>query len=981
MTSPAILESVREWSGTVPLIGRDGDLAILGGWAAEARGGAIVGLLGGDAGMGKSRLVAEHVARAAADGALVLTGGCLELSSGGLPYAPFAEAFRSLRPSELPAFAADIPELGMLVPELSTLRPADAALPPDANPMLQQGRLLVGVRHLIERLADTRPVQLVLEDLHWADASTRDLLTYLVNTVEQPGLLILGTYRSDELHRRHPFRPVLAELVRSARVRHHVLAPLTDPSTRELAAELIGPAPSHVLDNAAARSSGNPFAVEVLAAAHKAGVTGLPAALGDVLMSRLGSLPESVLDVLRVMAVVGRPVSQELLVALTGAPEDHVEAALSAAIDAQQVVVDATDMYAFRHALLAEAVHGSTLPGQRRRLHRRFAEYLEEYPGHALRGGPKVELAFHLLRSGDTAHGLVAAVQAIDEAVAMHSYAQAVELAEQALELWPDVDDPEGVTGQTRVDLMRQGAEAAYLSGDFARAEQLVSAALELVDEAADPVLAGRLTERIGRFRWAGGQPAERTEEAYRRAVQLIPPAPASTDRAQVLASLGQYLMLRLRLDEAVDVCQQALAMAREAGDELVEAHAMDSLGVALVELGDPAGIAYGRHALEVAKRLGDLDELARAYVNVVLTLGYASEWTEAIRTGYEGLQLAHDRYLPDSYVGAISENVGRALLASGRFQEARSCVRAVRYAGPGPVKLWVILLRSELELLGGDPAAAQRELMAARALGAGEDPLSFHHHLATSAAVAAAQGNWREVIALVRHGLQIVQGETTDLRRIQVSIELARVLDDVPPGDHRTELLETLLETANAAAERIRESVGERVIPFVLVAIQEVRGRLADLSGDSGGPSWEDVAASWQRAGHRIWEMRARIKAVERALEQGDRDRAEAAWTAARSLAETMDVPTLAERLAAVERRGRLTVERSSGGDQYGLTPRELEVLELLARGRTNPQIGKTLFISEKTASVHVSNILRKLAVANRAEAAGLALRKGLVS
>ena len=155
----------------------------------------------------------------------------------------------------------------------------------------------------------------------------------------------------------------------------------------------------------------------------------------------------------------------------------------------------------------------------------------------------------------------------------------------------------------------------------------------------------------------------------------------------------------------------------------------------------------------------------------------------------------------------------------------------------------------------------------------------------------------------------------------------------------------------------------------------------MADLSGGSGGPSWEDVAASWQRAGHRIWEMRARIKAVERALEQGDRDRAEAAWTDAQSLADTMDVPALAERLAAVGRRGRLTVARRDGGDQYGLTPRELEVLELLARGRTNPQIGKTLFISEKTASVHVSNILRKLAVANRAEAAGLALRKGLVS
>ncbi len=980
MTSQAILESVRERSGTIPLVGRDDDLATLGGWTAEASGGAIVGLLGGDAGMGKSRLVAEHAAQAKADGVHVLVGGCLELSTGGMPYAPFAEAFRSLQLSELPGFISDIPELGMLVPELGTPRPDDAALTPAADPMLQQSRLLVGVRGIIEHLAETRPVELVLEDLHWADPSTRDLLTYLANTAEQSELLILGTYRSDELHRRHPFRPLLAELVRSPRVRHHVIEPLNDSSTLELATELIGAAPSHVLDNVAARSGGNPFAVEVLAAAHKAGVTGVPAVLGDVLMSRLGGLPEPVLDVLRAMAVVGRPVSQELLVALTGASEGDVEAALSAAIDAQQVVVDATDQYAFRHALLAEAVHASTLPGQRRRLHRRFAEILEKQPQYAMRGGPKVELASHWLRSGDASRGLVAAVDAVDEAAGMHSYAQAVDLAERALELWPDVDEPESVTGQTRVTLMRRGAEAAYLAGDFTRAERLVSAALELVDEVADPVLAGRLTERVGRFRWVGGQPPERTEAAYRRAMQLIPPEPASTDRAQVLASLGQYLMLRLRLDEAVDVCQQALAMAREVGDEFVEAHATDSLGVALIELGDLTGVTHGRRALDVAKRLGQVDELARAYVNIVQSLAYASEWTDAIRTGNEGLQLARDRYLSDSYVGGVSENLARALLANGRFQEARSCIWAVRYAGSSATQVWVNLLRAELQLLAGDLDAAQRELTAARALGAAEDPLSFHHHLATSAAVAVAQGNLRDVFGVVRDGLQIVQGESTDLRRVQVPVELARVLDDAPASDDRTELLETLLETANAAAERIRERTGERVLPFIPVVLQEVRRRLADLREDSGQPSWDEVAASWQRDGNRIGEMRARIKAVEHALGEGDRDRAETAWADARSLAETIDAPALAERLVAVGRRGRLIVEHSGSGDPYGLTPRELEVLGLLAHGRTNPQIGKMLFISEKTASVHVSNILRKLAVANRGEAAVLALRKGLV-
>ncbi len=975
---------MRERPGRLPLVGRDDDLAVFARWVAEARDGAILGLLGGDAGMGKSRLVGEHVARSAAGGdALVLVGGCLDLSAGGVPFAAFTEAFGSLRRTDLPATAVGGPELAMLVPglvpELAPGWPPEPAAPTSVESPFQQTRLFVGVRRLLEGVAENRPVVLVLEDLHWADASTRDLLAYLVKTTEQPGVLVVGTYRGDDLHRRHPFRALLAELVRWPRVRHHVLEPLAESSARELAAELMGPAPSRVVDRLVARSGGNPFAVEVLAAAHQAGATGLPAEIGDVLVTHLSDLSDPVMDLLRALAVVGRPTSPELLTALAGSSEEEVEAAMSAAIEAQQVIVDADDRYAFRHALLAEAVHGTTLPGQRRRLHRRLAEILSQHPNHGVRGGAKVELASHWRAAGDPVRGLAAAMEAIDEATAMHAYPEVVEFAEHALELWPDVDDPETLTGQSRIGLLRLAAEAAYFGGDFHKAERFVTAALALVDEKTDPVLAGRLTERVGRFRWVSGQPAERTEQAYRRAVELIPAVPATSDRAQVLASLGQFMMLRLRLDEAVDWCQQAIEMARDIGDERVEAHAASSLGAALSELGDLAGLEYGRRALGIADRIGDVDEVGRTYVNLTVSLLDASQWSEAIRLGYEGLQRNDVYCLSDSYECALSENLARALLARGRFDEARSCARAARYAASHVTQIWMALLRAELDLLAGELDVAQRELSTATSLGAQDDPLSFQYHLAVTAALAAAQGDWAGVDAVVREGLAIVHGETTDTRRTQVGLALARALDGIPPNRERIELCRSLIETATAAAERIRDRMGDRVVPAVPAVLVELRRRQADLRGDVDNASWDDVAEAWKREGNRIHELRARIVAVERALASGHRARAEAAWAEARSLSDEMDVPALAERLAGVGRRGRLTVARSDGSDPYALTARELEVLALVAQGRTNPQIGEMLFISEKTASVHVSNILRKLSVSNRGEAAALALRKGL--
>lgn len=429
------------------------------GRTPRAGGGPRALLIGGEAGVGKTRLVEEFLGEAVRRGAVVTVGGCVATGSGGLPYAPFSAALRALRralPDETAAACAGREgELARLLPELG---PAGR----DTRDEHGTARLFELTAALLERVSARRVVVLVLEDLHGADASTRHLLAHLLRTTRTGRLVVIGTYRSDELHRRHPLRPFLAELdrLRTGGLRTVDRIELARFDRSEVRRQLTGilaaaPEPG-LVDEIHERSDGNAFFVEELAR----GLVGregadrclpydprLPDSLRDLLLVRVDALPEDARGVVRAVAAGGRAVEHGLLAAvarLTGdAPtEDRLVGALRAAVGAGPLVTTPEgDGYRFRHSLVREAVVDDLLPAERSRLHRHFARALEADPALVRAGGHATRLAGHWYGAGDAAKALPVLLEAAAEARGRHAFAEQLRLLERAMELWDRVPD------------------------------------------------------------------------------------------------------------------------------------------------------------------------------------------------------------------------------------------------------------------------------------------------------------------------------------------------------------------------------------------------------------------------------------------------------------------------------------------------------------------------------------------------------------
>ncbi|HEU4896020.1 MAG TPA: AAA family ATPase, partial [Actinomycetota bacterium] len=514
-------------------VGRTEELARLAAAGDRAAGGTpTVVLVGGEAGVGKTRLVGEVLAAARAAGTTVLAGGCVELGGEGVPFAPLIEGLRGfVRELDEPALTRLVPgqtraELARLLPELSPAAGrggiADAGrgfdrLSTTPGPWSDQGRLFELLLGLLERVGVERRTVLVVEDLHWADRSTRDLLAFLVRNLRRGRLLLLLTYRSDELHRRHPLRPFLAELDRSRRVERLELARF---GAAEVAAQLAGiqgrPVPAELADRIHARSGGNAFFVEELAAVAGRGGRAdgeLPPSLRDTLLARVELLGEPAQQVLAVVAVAGAAVPDPLLGEVAGLPEGALLAGLREAVSAHVLLADAADgTYGFRHALVKEAVYAELLPGERTRLHARFAAALAATDGDG-DPGLAAELAWHWYAAHDLEQALPAAVEAGLAAERAYAFAEAQRQFERALELWERAGPPEGGVGMDKAELLARAGEAAANAGAADRAVALVRGALAEVDAATDPLVAGQLTERLAFHLRVAGRPG--AFEAY----------------------------------------------------------------------------------------------------------------------------------------------------------------------------------------------------------------------------------------------------------------------------------------------------------------------------------------------------------------------------------------------------------------------------------------------------------------------------------
>ena len=570
------------------LIGRQSELDVLVAAfkAAASEERASTYLIGGEAGVGKTRLVAELAARVEEAGGLVASGSCLEFVHRALPFGPIVQALRDVHRHLDPALQAAVvgdaePALARLLPELDH-RGDDAG---DGGAALFEH--LLGT---IIRLGDRIPTLLLLEDLHWADHSTRDFLVFLARNLRDARVLVVGTFRSDDLHRRHPLRPVLAELERSGAVTRVDLPRFDRDEIAELIAAIRGAVPdADVVRRTFERSDGNAFFAEELLAAEELCADTLPDSLRDIVLARVDALSEPAQRALRVLSVIGRSADYRLVTAVADMPEAELNEGLRDAV-AHQVLVAEPDAlaYEFRHTLVYEAIYEDLLPSERVRLHTAIADQLEREPDWY--NGDATELASELVCHWTSAHdqrrALPATLEAARSAEQMYAYPEALQHTEAALALWGQVPDAPALTGLSHARLLRHAGEIAQMSGRFDRAVAYVREALDEVDAETDPVEAGLAHERLGRFLWGVNRPADEYLVENFKAVELIPPVPPTVERARVLATLGQQLMLAGRNTESIDICWQAIDVAQQVGARVEEGHARNTLGSALGGIG-----------------------------------------------------------------------------------------------------------------------------------------------------------------------------------------------------------------------------------------------------------------------------------------------------------------------------------------------------------------------------------------------------------
>jgi DNA-binding CsgD family transcriptional regulator len=1010
------------------LVGRTEELARLAAAGERAAAGTpTVVLVGGEAGVGKTRLAGEAAAAARRAGATVLVGGCVELGGEGVPFAPMIEALRAfVRDLDGPALARLLPgrtrsELSRLLPELGGV--ADGGAEPDRlftapGPWSDQGRLFELLLGLLERLGEEGPAVLLVEDLHWADRSTRDLLAFLHRNLRRGRLLLVLTYRSDELHRRHPLRPFLAELDRDRRVERLELARF---GPAEVAAQLAGiqgvPVTAELAARIHARSGGNAFFVEELAAC--AGADGeLPPSLRDTLLARIELLAEAAQQVLRVAAAAGSRVEHELLAEVAGLPEAELLAGLREAVSAKVLLVDAGDgTYGFRHALVKEAVYAELLPGERTRLHTRYAAALAARDGRR-DPGPAAELAWHWSAAHDLERALPAAVEAGLAAERAYAFAEAQTQFERALELWERTGpegsgephggapvDREGTPprlGMDKAELLARAGEAAGNAGAAERAVALVRSALAEVDAGRDPLRAAQLTERLAFHLRVAGRPG--AFEAYQEAVRLVPPEPSAA-RARVLAGLGQALMLRARFAQAASVCEEAIAVARQVGARVVAAHALITLGTAVARLDQvDRGLACLEESRRLAAELGAAKDEARACVNLSDILEDLGRLEDSVAVAAEGMEVAAAAGLRRSFGAFLAGNAASSLCHLGRWEEATRLTDEYLALGDDEDLNTVTLrqTRAVLDAGRGDFAGALAHVAAARRL-SGDMFIAVQYPpvlAAAEAEVAAWQGRLEEAAAAVAGGLAALQGPLTDLRACMLlALGLRAEADRVELAAARRD--DAALADARLVGEGLvrwaRETLAGSAVAWKRALLATCEAEWARVQGTDDPEGRLAAVAAWEASGHPYPLAVARWRAAGALLaRRGDRHLAGELLRRAHATAVALGAGPLRGELERLARLGRVDLRRDGAGSGpapggaggalpsgaeagLGLTPRELEVLGLVAEGRSNRQIAEALFISAKTASVHVSNILAKLGVANRVEAAAVAHRLGL--
>lgn len=971
------------------LAGRSAEEGILAAAFEEAAAGRPRAVLvRGEAGVGKTRLVRQ----ACADPQLlVLWGTCVHFGGGSVPYAPIISVlqdwYAGADPAERAEVLADVDELSALWPVLGTRRIAPTS------------RLIPLIDLVLNRIAERRRTVVVIDDLQWADVASLDVLAYLVTGFRGQRLTVLATCRDEDRADGHPLHGWLADVRRLPGFEEIHLDRLGLDATASQLEQLLGQPPDLGLAaQVQSTSNGNPYLTELLVQQLSGAESALPAtvpeALRDALLAAWHRLSWPARQLVRVLAVGGRPTTLPVLAAVAsehGFDAGKLTECLAEARVGGVLQAGPTDLPWFRHPLLADVLYADLPPGEAAAVHATYVRVLEARAGPA----DAADLAVHSHHAGQVDDTYRWSRLAADHAANLRAPTEEAIQLVRMCELWDDVSPTLRGSDTDRTELILQASAVCLRVGRNGTAIDQLNEAIGLVDREREPLrVAGLLVDR-SILRWHRTEPIDAVLADIYEAFELTTPYPDSAERARVLSALGSAKGWMGHPDALAHV-DEAVRIARTAGSERVLAEALAERASVVIALSPVLALADAREAEPLARASGSMIDLLDALVwqvNALQWLGRIEEATEVALRGYADLVAPG----PDPFAYFIAFLASQGLLLSGRWKECHELLRTALAARCSSIAGAAIrLVAASLAVRCGRPAEARQHLDRVLEL-ISEVFLGVRETVAVSGAeVLVAEGRPKEAMHWLESRLTAPGAAPADrdddllVSYANAAAEAARMARDAGDPAAAAEIVATLGEVVcdwprkpftavrpDAAIQSMHQALF-----FAEIARcrddpdQPDRWRAAIAACDAAGAPWHQAVAQWRCA-------EATVAAGLPAMSVGDLMRR------AHQTAAALGAQPLQDSVAALARRTRTSLREPvpvAAPDQSGtplstLTGRELEILAHLVAGRSNSEIASELFISHKTVSVHVSNILRKTGTASRLEAAALAERVGGLS